>query len=181
MIQRMALTPGGGRSPSGNSTQPPPAPPSTGPRRSPPAHRPGAAPRFALLRSVVRWGVLVGGLVIIVDLGTKAMIQGSYNPEDMEAIAWVDQIFNWVLFSILGIAIVRETGLIYSGALAGALAAVLDAILVAVVNMVTPPVPTWAATQELFLQNVEFGTLFAAISGVLYFMFRRWSGGRRLK
>ena len=71
----MALTPGGGRSP---STQPPPTPPQTGqPRPAPqPRKAPTPAARAATL-TIVRWSVLVGGLVILVtDRGTirKALI-----------------------------------------------------------------------------------------------------------
>jgi hypothetical protein len=179
MIGPMALTPGGGRSP---STKTPPAPPSNGSQRPSPDQRARKTPRLSvLLVAVVRWGVLIGGLVIIADLATKAMTQGSVSADDASAIAAADQLANWVLYSILGIAIVRQTGVIYSGALAGLLAAVLDAILVAAVNWLTPPVPSLPEIQALFISNVVTGTLFSGVSGIVYGTVQRLSGGRRLR
>ena len=57
----MALTPGGGRSP---STRPPTSPPTNGQHR-PTRDRRVAPPSRAASFSVVRWGALIGGLVII--------------------------------------------------------------------------------------------------------------------
>ena len=104
------------------------------------AGQPSAAPRYrkppppttqAASISVVRWGVLLGGLVIIVDLATQVASQRTLVPDDLDAIWAADEIINFVLFSILGILVVRDTGLIYLGAVAGIFASLLDATVVA--------------------------------------------------
>jgi hypothetical protein len=172
----MALTPGGGRSP---STQPPPSPPTNGQhrpsrdRRLPPASRLASA-------SVLRWGVLIGGLVIIADLTAQAVSQRTVSPDDLIAIGTTDDVVNYILFSILGILVVRETGLIYLGAIAGVFASLMDAIVVATAASMAPPSgPEVASIEEYFIKNLAIGTLFAGLSGVVYVLVQRWSGGRR--
>ncbi|HLZ29389.1 MAG TPA: hypothetical protein VKV73_18895 [Chloroflexota bacterium] len=181
----MAFTPGGGRSP---STRPPPAPPPTRPSRE--TRLPPTAQATASY-SVVRWGLLVGGLVIIVDLASQAVSQRTFSADDLDVIASVDQIINFVLFSILGAIVVRDSGLIYLGAVAGIFASLLDAIVVAAATSLAPlPGPV----EELvvfgvgispvvagFLFNLALGTVFAGISGVVYAVLQRWSGGTRQK
>jgi hypothetical protein len=172
----MALTPGGGRSP---STKPPPSPPTDGQhrptrdRRAPPASR-----RLASL-SVLRWGVLIGGLVIIADLLAQAVSQRTLSADDLNAIGAADDLVNFILFSILGILVVRDTGLVYLGAVAGVFASLLDAIVVATAASMAPPAGPDVAIEEYFVRNLAIGTLFAGLSGVVYMVIQRWSGGRR--
>ena len=67
----------------------------------------------------------IGGLVIIVDLATQRVMQRTATPDD-PAARRRRQIINFVLFLMLGVVVVRETGLFYLGALAGVFASVLD-------------------------------------------------------
>src|SRR5579871_5473493 len=117
----MALTPGGGRS---TSTQTPPSPDPNGAPRPPRTVRP---PRWsrAATSSVVRLGLLMGGLVIITDLAATAMIQRTVSADDIAAIADVDEILNYVLFALLGVLVVRETNILFAGAVAGFFASLL--------------------------------------------------------
>src|SRR5438552_1436695 len=122
----MARTPGGGRSP---STQPPPTPPKpTGQIRPSRERRAPRVPPRAAAISIVRWSVLLGGLVIIADLAAMAAVQRSLSPDDQSSIWIVDTVANFALFSILWIVVVRDTRLFYAGAIAGLLASLLDGI-----------------------------------------------------
>jgi hypothetical protein len=177
MILAMARTPGGGRLP---STQPPPAPSPLGNQRPTRNDRPRPTPRSASI-CVLRWGLLIGGLIIIADLGTQAMTQRTVSPEDLSAIDEADLLINYILFSILGIIVVRDTGLFYLGAVAGVLASLLDAIVVAAAATLAPPVGGAAPVEEYFVRNLATGILFAGLSGVMYFVVQRWSGARRSK
>ncbi|MGI9145070.1 MAG: hypothetical protein ACR2IK_00725 [Chloroflexota bacterium] len=171
----MALTPGGGRSP---STRPPPAPPPAGqPRQSRDSRQPPASQAASF--SVLRWGLLLGGLVIIVDLATQVMLQRSLGPDEVDAIGAADEIINFVLFSILGMLVVRDSGLIYLGAVAGVFASLLDAVVVAAATTMAPPAGQTGPVEEVFLFNLAIGTVFAGLGGVAYTVLRRWSGGRR--
>jgi hypothetical protein len=174
MIPWMALTPGGGRAP---STQPPPTPPSEGQPRPARDRRTPPVPRAATY-SAVRWGVLIGGLVIIADLGAQAMSQRTLSPDDRMAIAAADEVVNWLLFSILGIIVARETRLIYMGAVAGIFASLLDAIVVASAASMARPIGPEIPVEEYFLYNLMVGTVFAGLSCVVYLLVQRWSGRR---
>jgi hypothetical protein len=177
MIPPMALSPGGGRSP---SASPPPAPPQVGePRRSQSGRKP-LWPRSASV-SVVRLGVLIGGLVIIVDLLAQLLIERGASADDLALIQWADEIANYILFSLLGILVVRDTGLMYAGVVAGALGSLLDAIVVAAATVMAPQVTPMAVVEEGFIDNLAIGTVFAGLSGVVYALVQRWSGSRRAK
>src|SRR4051795_11221661 len=92
--------------------------------------RPGGGrrwPRSASV-SVLRLGLLIGGLVIITDLAATAIIERSVSAEDAQAIADIDEILNYLLFSLLGVLVVRQTGIMLSGAVAGIFASLLDAM-----------------------------------------------------
>ncbi len=149
MMPFMALTPGGGRSP---STQPPPSPPTNGQHRPTRDRRVPPVSRLASV-SVLRWGVLIGGLVIIADLTAQAVSQRTVSQDDLLAIGTTDDIVNYVLFSILG-------------------------ILVTATSMAPPSGPE-VTIEEYFIKNLAIGTLFAGLSGVVYVVVQRWSGGRR--
>jgi hypothetical protein len=130
---------------------------------------------------MLRFGVLVGGLVIISDLGAQALSQRALSPEDISGFLTANQIVDWILYSVLGIAVARETGLTYAGVLAGLLAAVLDAVVVAAAGAMAPPIPgvPSGSMQDLFVTNVVEGTLFTAVSCFVYVLIQRWSAGQR--
>jgi len=167
----MAASPGGGRSP---STQPPPSPTPVGNHRPSRDGRPRPTPQ-AVSASVLRWGLLIGGLVIIVDLGAQVMSQRTASPDDLNAIGSADEVINYVLFSILGIIVVRDTGLFYLGAVAGVLASLLDAMVVAAAASMAPPPNGALPFEQYFAENLAIGVLFAGLSGVMYFIIQRWS------
>lgn len=171
----MALTPGGGRSP---STQTPPSPDRNGAPKPNRSVRPPRWSRAASI-SVVRLGLLIGGLVIITDLAATALIERTVSADDISAIADVDEILNYVLFALLGVLVVRDTHIMFAGAVAGIFASLLDAIVVTAASLMVPPTPP---PQELafgFGRNLVIGTLFAGLSGVVYALVQRWSGGQR--
>jgi hypothetical protein len=176
MIPRVTLTPGGGRS---SSTATPPAPPPPDGQRRPVRPRSPRA-RTALLSSL-RWGLLIGGLVIIADLATLAMVQRSFSQDDQLAIFQTDLMANWVLFTILGVVVVRETKVFYAGILAGIFAAIVDTAVVYVAqtmaNMGGPPINL----VDVVLQSVLVNVGFAAVSGLAYYWIqqRSASNGKR--
>ena len=123
----------------------------------------------------------MGGLVIIVDLATQVALQRMPAPDEVDAIGAADEIINFVLFSILGILVVRDSGLIYLGAIAGVFASLLDTVVVAAAASMAPPAGQPAPIGDVFLFNLAIGTVFAGIGGVVYALLQRWSGGRRQK
>lgn len=168
----MALTPGGGRSP---TTQPPPSPPTGPPRPSRELRNaPPPTPQVAAT-SVLRWGVLVGGLVVIADLGTRAVDQRVNSPDVQSWLDIADWVINIVLFSFVGAAVLRETGMVYLGALAGMLAGLIDGLIVAATVSLAPmtgdPPP-----EDNILRNLALGTLLATVSALVNRLFLRRSG-----
>lgn len=166
----MALTPGGGRSP---SAAPPPRPTS-----------PGGAPRQARPRptlqaagiSVLRWSVLIGGLVIIADLIEKLMQQRLTDATAVDELYVTDLFVNVILFSVLGAVVVRETGRFYLGAAAGVIASLLDAVVVVAASSLAPGPGDPLPVQQYFLQNVAIGTLSAGLSGIVSSLVRARPG-----
>jgi hypothetical protein len=173
----MALTPGGGRSP---STQSPPAPDRNG---TPTLPRPPRRPRWTRSASisVLRLGLLIGGLVIITDLAATAMIERTVSADDIAAIGDVDEILNYVLFALLGVLVVRDTKIMWAGVVAGIFASLLDAIVVTAASLMVPPAPPPDALATGFVRNLIIGTVFAGLSGVVYALVQRWSGGQRTR
>ncbi|MBV9323542.1 MAG: hypothetical protein JO352_07155 [Chloroflexi bacterium] len=171
----MALTPGGGRSP---SMQSPPSPERNG---GPKSLRPVRRPRWSRSTtiSVLRLGLLIGGLVIITDLAALAMSERTVSADDLATIGAVDEILNYVLFALLGVLVVRETSVMLSGVVAGFFASLLDAIVVSAASLMVPPTPPPDALLLGFGRNLVIGTVFAGLSGVVYALVQRWSGGRR--
>ena len=172
MIGRVTPPPGGPRSPS--TKTPPAAPPSSSPsrdRRVPPVRL------RALAISILRWAVLFGGLVIIADLATLAMIQRTFSPDDQMAIAEADEIINWVLFSVLGIVVVRETRLFYAGVLAGLVGALVDSAVVAAAQVMAPMGGAQVTVLDVVERNLIIGIAFAGMSGIVYALVQRSAGG----
>src|SRR5579859_2699119 len=173
----MAHTPGGGRSP---STRPPPAPPPTRQPRPTRDSRPQPTSQAASF-SVLRWGLLLGGLAIIVDLVALLLAQRMVSQDDQAAIIAADNILSFVVFSALGVLVVRDSGIIYLGAIAGVFASILDAVVVVAATTLAPPAGPPVPAEDRFVFNLVIGTIFAGISGVMYALLQRWSGGRRQK
>lgn len=128
---------------------------------------------------MLRLGVLIGGLVIIADLSTQAVIQRTPGADDALVFAAIDEIVNYVLYSLLGVLVVRQTGLMYAGLPAGLLASLLDAIVVAAAGLMAQPVLPLADVEMGFARNLIIGILFAGLSGLVFAVAQRWSGGRR--
>ena len=172
----MAQKLGGSRSPSKKPRASPPRKSRAGPPRS--GRRFNIVwPRSATF-SVVRLGSLIAGLIIIADLSTKVFTQRTFSADEAAALAQIDNLVNIVLFSLLGVLVVRQTGLMLSGVVAGAFASLLDAIVVAAASLMAPPPTPPAEVQAQFLENLVVGTLFAGLAGVLYAIVQRSSGRR---
>ena len=173
----MALTPGGGRSPS-SLDKTPPSPTRATPPRPPRSGGSSRWPRTASV-SVVRLGLLFGGLIIIVDLGFMALNQRTLSADDIAAFEQIDLVLNLVLFSILGVLVVRETKIMFAGAIAGLFAGLLDAIVVTAAALMVPPPQSLENLEGQFAQNLVIGTVFAGLSGIVFALVQRWSGGQR--
>jgi len=123
--------------------------------------------------------LLIGGLVIIVDLAATALGQRTASADDAAAIAQVDDLLNYLLFSLLGVLVARDTGIMFAGALAGLLASLLDALVVTAAAVLAPAPPPLDVIEFGFARNLAIGTVFAGLAGVVYLLAQRWSGGRR--
>jgi len=128
---------------------------------------------------VLRLGLLIGGLVIIVDLLMLLLMQHSAAPEDAAAFADIDDILNYVLYSLLGVLVVRDTGIMLSGVVAGVFASLLDAIVVTAATLMGPTPLSLDVLETGFAKNLVIGTVFAGLSGIVYALVQRWSGGQR--
>jgi hypothetical protein len=129
--------------------------------------------------SVLRLGLLIGGIVIILDLLFMLLMERSLNADDAAAFVEVDLFLNVMLFALLGVLIVRDTTLMLAGFVAGFLAGLLDAIVVTAASVMVPPPPTLDALEFQFAQNVLIGMAVAGLSGVVFALVQRWSGGQR--
>jgi hypothetical protein len=128
---------------------------------------------------VARWVVLLGGLVIIVDLGTHAIQQRvTGGAEVLAELSNANLIANVVLFSILGAAVARQTGIFYLGALAGFLAALLDGLVVAAAASLAPPPGEPAPIDVYLATNIAIGTIPAAVSALVSNLVERMSRPR---
>jgi hypothetical protein len=148
----------GGRAPSA------PPPPRPSPQRRPPAPLSPTAARA----SVLRWGFLMGGLVIIVDLSYKLVQQrlGAATGELGPPLLVLNFLLNAALFVTAGVATARDTGSIRLAVLAGFLAGVLDGLVLAAAESLAPQPgqPTAGADFDILL-NATIGTLLAAAGG----------------
>jgi hypothetical protein len=131
------------------------------------------------MMSVLRLSVLIGGLIIIVDLASTALAQRTVSVDDAAAIDQVDNLINYLLFSLLGVLVARDTGMLSSGAIAGVLASLLDAIVVTAAAVLAPGPPPLDVLEFSFARNLVVGTVFAGLAGLVYTLAQRWSGGRR--
>jgi hypothetical protein len=129
--------------------------------------------------AVVRLGLLFGGLVIVADLFFMLLMERSLNGDDASSLLQIDLFLNLVLFSILGVLVVRQARVMFAGAIAGLLAGLLDAVVISAALLMVPPMPSLDALEFQFAQNVVMGTLFAGLSGVVFALAQRWSSGQR--
>ena len=88
-------------------------------------------------------------------------------------------ILNYALYALLGVLVVRDTNIIYAGVAAGFVASLLDAIVVSAASLMMQPTPPPEALWIGFARNLFTGTVFAGLSGIVYVLVQRWSGGRR--
>ena len=158
----MALTPGGGRAPSA----PPPPRPARDTRDRPPA--------TAAALSALRWGVLIGGLLIIADLTTRLILQRAGQDAE-ETLASLDQAINWGLLFAAGLSVQRETRNLVWAPLAGLLAGLLDGLVIAAANTINPP-PGPQDNLGLLLLNVGQGPSIALLAAVVSWVLRRRAG-----
>ncbi len=133
----------------------------------------------AALLAMVRPVILVGGLVIIVDLGTQALMQRNPGQDVLEQLDAGNSVANVVLFSILGAVVARQTGRFYLSALAGVLASLLDAAVVIAASMMAPPPGGNLPVDAYLLKNLAYAVIPAAISGVVVTLIDRSSSGTR--
>ena len=128
--------------------------------------------------SVLRWSLLIGGLIIIADLGTLVIQQRiAAGPDVLNALDIADQVVSILLYSLVGVAVQRETGRVYLGGLAGLLAGLLDGIVLAAAASLAPRPGDEANTPEMqLLWNVIEGALLAAVSAWFSTLARRRAG-----
>ena len=132
----------------------------------------------AALLTMLRWMVIMGGLVIIVDLGTQAIQQRVSGQDLATELESGNLIANVVLFSILGAIVARQTGLFYLGAVAGLLASLIDGIVVLAAQSLAPMPGEPAPPDVYLLYNMAYGTIPAAVSGFVSSLIDRASGPR---
>src|SRR6266567_2079189 len=111
--------------------------------------------------------------------GGKPTWPRTASADDAAAIAQVDDLLNYLLFSLLGVLVARDTGIMFAGALAGLLASLLDALVVTAAAVLAPAPPPLDVIEFGFARNLAIGTVFAGLAGVVYLLAQRWSGGRR--
>jgi hypothetical protein len=127
---------------------------------------------------VLRWVVIIGGLVIIVDLGTQLMQQRMSAQDGGGDLDQANLISNVVLFSILGAVVARQTGVFYLAALAGLLASLLDGLVVVAATSLAPPPGERAPIYLYLLVNIGLGTIPATVSGFVSSLLERTQGPR---
>jgi hypothetical protein len=176
----MASPPGAGRSP---SAPPPPkvTPPSPNRQTRDPRARPPLPPRALALRAL-HWVLLLGGLVVIADLGTQVIEQRLNDQEAINSLIVADFVVNIVLFTMMGAIIARESGLTFLGivaaTLAGLLASLVDGLVVVLAASFAPPRADPLPVQQYLLENIAIGTLATGLSAVVITLIDRSLGQR---
>jgi hypothetical protein len=176
----MASPPGGGRSP---SAQPPPKVTPPGPSRPArdPRARPPLPPRALALRTL-HWVLLIGGLIVIADLGTQVIEQRLTDQEAINSLVVADFVVNIVLFTMMGAIIAREAGLtllgIVAAASAGLIASLVDGVVVVAAASFAPPRAEPLPVQQYLIENVTLGTLATGLSAIVITLIDRTLGPR---
>jgi hypothetical protein len=130
----------------------------------------------------VHWLLLIGGLVVIVDLGTQVIEQRLTDPETINSLIVADFVANIILFTMMGAIIARESGLTLLGVIAaliaGLVASLVDGIVVATAASFAPARGTPLPVQEYMLENMTIGTLATGLSAVVITLIDRTLGPR---
>jgi hypothetical protein len=138
-------------------------------------------PRALVLRAL-HWVLLIGGLVVIADLGTQVIEQRLTDPEAVNSLVVADFVVNIVLFTMMGAIIARESGLtllgIVAAAGAGLIASLVDGIVVATAASFAPPRAEPLPVQQYLIENVAIGTLATGLSAVVITLIDRTLGPR---
>jgi hypothetical protein len=161
---------------------PPKVTPPSPPRQARDARaRPPLPPRALALRTL-HWVLLIGGLIVIADLGTQVIEQRLTDPEAINSLVVADFVINIVLFTMMGAIIARESGLtllgILAAAIAGLIASLVDGVVVATAASFAPPRADPVPVQQYLLENVAIGTLATALSAVVITLIDRTLGPR---
>jgi hypothetical protein len=143
--------------------------------------RPPLPPRALALRTL-HWVLLIGGLVVIADLGTQVIEQRLTDPEAINSLIVADFVINIVLFTMMGAIIARESGLtllgIVAACIAGLIASLVDGVVVAMAASFAPPRADPLPVQQYLLENVAIGTLATGLSAVVITLIDRTLGPR---
>lgn len=122
-------------SPTNGGESPPTVPPPADPR-----HPARAATNGPPLARILHWGLLTGGLVIIADLGSTAILQqAGSSPETTSAIQVGNLLVNVLIYSIAGARVALETGRWRPALGVGLIAGLLDGVVVGAATALTPP------------------------------------------
>ena len=120
------------------------------------------------MASVLRWGLLIGGLAIIADLATRVVDQRLASQDAQNWLTTADLCVSIVLFAFVGWAVMRETGGVYLASLAGLLAGLLDGLVVAASNSMAPPPGVETVSPEGDITwNLLLGMLFATVAALV--------------
>lgn len=158
---------------------PPGVPPSTGPR-----HSGRAATNGPPLARILHWGLITGGLVIIADLGSMALLQqAGSSPETTSSIEVGNLLVNVLIYSIAGARVALETGRWRPALAVGLIAGLLAGMVVGAATAATTPpdAVTNGAGLELVmgsLTNAWLGTMLTAGSAWAGTISRRPKKGR---
>jgi hypothetical protein len=130
---------------------------------------------------VLRWGSLIGGLIIIVDLAAKALQQRLAPGSDVvQSLEPVDLMLNAILLSIAGAAVMRETHSVRMSALAGLIAGLLDALVLAAADVLAPTPGAPMSVSDALIGNISLnvitGVVLAAAAGWFTRLSQRRSG-----
>jgi len=143
--------------------------------------RPPLSARALVLRAV-HWVLLIGGLVVIADLGTQVVEQRLTDAEAISSLIVADFVINIVLFTMLGAIIARESGLTLLGVLvaagSGLVASFVDGVVVATAASFAPPRGEPLPIQQYMLENMTIGTLATGLSAVVITLIDRSLGPR---
>ena len=121
---------------------------------------------------MVRWGVAIGLLIAVVDTIALLVVR-ALTPESEvgQIVALVDQIANVLLYSLAGLRVGRETGVVRSAAEAGVLAGVIaGAAAVLGTYVLNDPTAAPASTQDMIgtlALNVAMGGVLGLLNGWL--------------
>jgi hypothetical protein len=121
---------------------------------------------------MVRWGVAIGVLIAVIDAISLVAVR-ALTPESEvgQIVALANQIANVLLYSVAGLRVGRETGVVRSAAEAGVLAGVIAGIAAVLgAYVLNDPTVAPASTQEMIgtlALNVAMGGVLGLLNGWL--------------